>query len=92
MTLSENCEGCKYRENNNNCSKLVKTVNGRSVLCSDSDSDNCMSLECPEMLSTLSKDFYKDVSTELYYTEPGGQLSFSKLDTINNNNDDRNNF
>ena len=93
MALSENCEGCKYRENNDNCNKLIKNVNGRSVLCSDSEADSCMSLACPEKCYLpYPKDFYKDEASVFYYTEPGGQLPFSNLDTINKSISDREKF
>ena len=93
MDLSQNCEGCKYRENNDSCSKLVKTMNGRSVLCNDSEADNCMSLECPEKCYLpYPKDFYEDAVSTRYYTDDGGKLSFSTLDEIKNDIDRTNSF
>ena len=85
MELSQNCEGCKYRENNNNCSKLVKTVNGRSILCSDSEAENCISLGMSrKMFSTLSKDYYVNEVSRAYYNETNDTISSTVLDEIKN--------
>ena len=78
MALDQTCDGCKYMEDNNNCSRFVEMKNGQMILCNHGRGNNnssgndpltpthtCTVAACPEKCYLpYPKDYYTIDSDE----------------------------